>query len=247
MVAAAVSGLLATLADAAPVGPRALGRAPRRWARLRLGGRGNAPGAGSERVVSRRAHEPVLASALLLLLLGALLAISLTCGPPTRMVPVPVAEFSILLIVGQLNVQSRGSEEDLHVHPARPDGAPSPTPRPQDEGGGPQTEARATMDDSGGAPHARNPIQIDPDDWVRRTLRDRVGPGDTNDRAEGDRETLPVVAFPDESWYCGRCDSAGPTDAIAIVFPDPSLPATAGALTVAGKVDPVGGAATAKG
>ncbi|MEJ2289191.1 MAG: tripartite tricarboxylate transporter TctB family protein [Deinococcales bacterium] len=64
--------------------------------------------------MSRRAQENVVAGALLVAF-GAILAISLTYGPQTRMVPVPVAVFSILLIVAQLIVQNRGSEDDLHV------------------------------------------------------------------------------------------------------------------------------------
>lgn len=64
--------------------------------------------------MSRRAQENVVAVVLLLAFV-AVLAISLTYGPQTRMVPVPVAVFSILLISAQLVVQNRGSEEDLRV------------------------------------------------------------------------------------------------------------------------------------
>jgi len=64
--------------------------------------------------VSRRAQENVLA-ALLLALFGAVLAISLTYGPRTRLVPVPVAAFAIVLVIAQMVVQNTGSADDLHV------------------------------------------------------------------------------------------------------------------------------------
>lgn len=64
--------------------------------------------------MSRRAQENVLA-AVLLVVFGAIIAISLTYGPRTRLVPVPVAAFAILLVIGQIVVQNTGSADDLHV------------------------------------------------------------------------------------------------------------------------------------
>lgn len=64
--------------------------------------------------MSRRAQENVLAGVLLALLTG-VLVISFTYGPRTRLVPVPVAAFGILLLIGQIVVQNTGSADDLHV------------------------------------------------------------------------------------------------------------------------------------
>jgi len=55
---------------------------------------------------------------------------------------------------------------------------------------------------------------------------------------------LPVVAFPDECWYCGHCESVCPTNAITIVFPDEILHNSSDVLALLGRVDPAGDAAT---
>jgi ferredoxin len=52
-----------------------------------------------------------------------------------------------------------------------------------------------------------------------------------------------VVAFPDECWYCGHCESVCPTNAITIVFPDEILHNSSDVLALLGRVDPAGDAA----
>jgi len=100
------------------------------------------------------------------------------------------------------------------------------------------------MDGDARTPLGHNPIQIDANACVRCTLCDWVCPGDIIYKEEGDRETLPVVAYPDECWYCGHCESVCPTDAITIVFPDRMLHNDSDVISLLGVVDGADGAAT---
>ena len=56
-------------------------------------------------------------------------------------------------------------------------------------------------------------------------LCDYVCPGDVIHQ-EPRADQLPVIAYPDECWYCGLCEQACPSDAITIVFPQEMLAPT---------------------
>ena len=45
-----------------------------------------------------------------------------------------------------------------------------------------------------------NPIEINPETCVRCNLCDWICPGDIIYKEEDNRETLPVIAYPDECW-----------------------------------------------
>jgi hypothetical protein len=64
--------------------------------------------------VSRRAQENVLAIVLVGILV-AVIIVSMNYGPRSRLVPVPVAVFSLILVIAQMVVQNTGSPDDLHV------------------------------------------------------------------------------------------------------------------------------------
>jgi len=64
--------------------------------------------------VSRRAQENVLAIVLVGILVAVIL-VSMNYGPRSRLVPVPVAVFSLILVIAQIVVQNTGSPDDLHV------------------------------------------------------------------------------------------------------------------------------------
>jgi len=68
-----------------------------------------------------------------------------------------------------------------------------------------------------------NPIKIDEALCVRCNLCDWICPGDIIYKEEDNKETLPVIAYPQECWYCGLCDSICPVDAITVVFPEQML------------------------
>ncbi len=68
-------------------------------------------------------------------------------------------------------------------------------------------------------PGVFNPIRIDEKLCIRCNLCDWICPGDIIYKEEDNKKTMPVVAYPDECWYCGLCQSTCPTDAITIVFP----------------------------
>jgi formate hydrogenlyase subunit 6/NADH:ubiquinone oxidoreductase subunit I len=86
------------------------------------------------------------------------------------------------------------------------------------------------------AKRAHNPIQIDADLCVRCELCDWICPGDIIYKDEGDREKLPVIAYPDECWYCGLCQTICPTKAITVVFPEQMLRSQTDVLSLLGKV-----------
>ena len=64
--------------------------------------------------MSRRTQENILA-AILAGILIAVIVMSLGYGPRSRLVPIPVAVVSLVLLIAQLIVQNRGSPDDLHV------------------------------------------------------------------------------------------------------------------------------------
>lgn len=83
---------------------------------------------------------------------------------------------------------------------------------------------------------AHNPIQIDANLCVRCDLCDWICPGDIIYKDEGDRQKLPVIAYPDECWYCGLCQTICPTNAITIVFPEQMLRNKTDVVSLLGKV-----------
>jgi formate hydrogenlyase subunit 6/NADH:ubiquinone oxidoreductase subunit I len=81
-----------------------------------------------------------------------------------------------------------------------------------------------------------NPIQIDADTCVKCNLCDWICPGDLIYKEEDNRETLPVIEYPDECWYCGLCQSICPVDAITIVFPKEMIDCKTNVVDLLGKV-----------
>jgi NAD-dependent dihydropyrimidine dehydrogenase PreA subunit len=82
-------------------------------------------------------------------------------------------------------------------------------------------------------PH--NPIAIDEILCVRCNLCDWICPGDIIYKEE-DKETLPVIQYPDECWYCGLCESICPTKAIEVRFPEQMLRNTSNVVDLLGKI-----------
>jgi adenylylsulfate reductase subunit B len=68
-----------------------------------------------------------------------------------------------------------------------------------------------------------NPIHINIETCVRCNLCDWICPGDVIYKKEDDKDTLPIIAYPDECWYCGLCQSICPTNAITVIFPEQML------------------------
>ena len=64
--------------------------------------------------MSRRTQENILAVVLVGILV-AVIIVSMGYGPRSRLVPVPVAVFSLVLVIAQLVVQNTSSPDDLHV------------------------------------------------------------------------------------------------------------------------------------
>ena len=85
-------------------------------------------------------------------------------------------------------------------------------------------------------PSVHNPIQIDQELCIRCNLCDWICPGDIIYKEENNKQTMPVVAYPDECWYCGLCESTCPTDAITVVFPERMLRNQTDVVTLLGKV-----------
>ena len=81
-----------------------------------------------------------------------------------------------------------------------------------------------------------NPIQINAETCIRCNLCDWICPGDLIYKKEDDRESLPVIAYPDECWYCGLCQSICPTNAITVVFPERMVHNKTDVLALLGKV-----------
>jgi formate hydrogenlyase subunit 6/NADH:ubiquinone oxidoreductase subunit I len=81
-----------------------------------------------------------------------------------------------------------------------------------------------------------NPIKIDVDLCIRCNLCDWICPGDIIYKDENDKTTLPVIAYPDECWYCGLCESTCPTKAITVIFPEVMLHNTSDVVALLGKV-----------
>jgi adenylylsulfate reductase subunit B len=90
------------------------------------------------------------------------------------------------------------------------------------------------MTDSASAVH--NPIRIDAGLCVKCDLCDWICPGDLIHHEEGNRQKLPVIAYPDECWYCGLCQSVCPVDAITVVFPEAMIHCQTDVTTLLGKV-----------
>ena len=65
---------------------------------------------------------------------------------------------------------------------------------------------------------------------------DWIGTGDLIYHEEGNKEKLPVVAYPDECWYCGLCQSICPTHAITVVFPEQMVCSQTAVTTLLGKI-----------
>jgi adenylylsulfate reductase subunit B len=74
-----------------------------------------------------------------------------------------------------------------------------------------------------GEQRAHNPIKIDEALCIRCNLCDWICPGDVIYKEDDNKETPPVIAYPQECWYCGLCDSICPVDAITVVFPEQML------------------------
>ncbi len=49
-------------------------------------------------------------------------------------------------------------------------------------------------------------------------------------------EHVSVVAYPEECWYCGLCQSICPVDAITVVFPERMVRNQTDVVTLLGKV-----------
>ena len=60
-------------------------------------------------------------------------------------------------------------------------------------------------------------------------------PGDVIYKEEDNKETLPVIVYPQECWYCGLCDSICPVDAITVVFPEQMLHNKSDVVALLGK------------
>ena len=80
-----------------------------------------------------------------------------------------------------------------------------------------------------------NPIKIDESLCVRCNLCDWICPGDVIYKEEDNKETLPVIVYPQECWYCGLCDSICPVDAITVVFPEQMLHNKSDVVSLLGK------------
>lgn len=86
------------------------------------------------------------------------------------------------------------------------------------------------------ANRVHDPIQIDAALCVKCDLCDWICPGDLIYHEEGNRQKLPVMAYPDECWYCGLCQSVCPVNAITVVFPDSMIHCETDVTTLLGKV-----------
>jgi formate hydrogenlyase subunit 6/NADH:ubiquinone oxidoreductase subunit I len=83
---------------------------------------------------------------------------------------------------------------------------------------------------------SHDPIRIDGNLCVKCDLCDWICPGDLIHHEEGNRQKLPVMAYPDECWYCGLCQSVCPVDAITVIFPDRMIHCQTDVTTLLGKV-----------
>ncbi|MCH2670542.1 MAG: ferredoxin family protein [Gammaproteobacteria bacterium] len=81
-----------------------------------------------------------------------------------------------------------------------------------------------------------NPIRIDPETCVKCNLCDWICPGDLIYKEEDNRETLPVIAYPDECWYCGHCQSICPVEANTVIITDQMINCQTDVKTLLGKV-----------
>ena len=72
--------------------------------------------------------------------------------------------------------------------------------------------------------------------WDGLIVCDWICPGDLIYKEEDNRETLPVIKYPDECWYCGLCQSICPTNAITVVFPEQMVNNQTDVVTLLGKV-----------
>jgi adenylylsulfate reductase subunit B len=80
-----------------------------------------------------------------------------------------------------------------------------------------------------------NPIKINEALCIRCNLCDWICPGDVIYKEEDNKETLPVIVYPQECWYCGLCDSICPVDAITVVFPEQMLHNKSDVVALLGK------------
>ena len=80
-----------------------------------------------------------------------------------------------------------------------------------------------------------NPIKINEAACIRCNLCDWICPGDVIYKEEDNKETLPVIVYPQECWYCGLCDSICPVDAITVVFPEQMLHNKSDVVALLGK------------
>lgn len=81
-----------------------------------------------------------------------------------------------------------------------------------------------------------NPIAIDAKKCIRCNLCDWICPGDIIYKEEDNKETMPVIVYPDECWYCGLCESICPTDAIEVIFPERMIHNKSNVVDLLGKV-----------
>ena len=81
-----------------------------------------------------------------------------------------------------------------------------------------------------------NPVAQVAPHALLRVDRDWICPGDLIRHEEGDKTRLPVIAYPDECWYCGLCESICPVHAITIVFPEQMVHNRSDVVTLLGKV-----------
>jgi formate hydrogenlyase subunit 6/NADH:ubiquinone oxidoreductase subunit I len=81
-----------------------------------------------------------------------------------------------------------------------------------------------------------NPIRINAETCIKCNLCDWICPGDLIYKEEDNRQTLPVIKYPDECWYCGLCQTICPTDAITVVFPEQRVRNKTEVITLLGKV-----------
>ena len=80
-----------------------------------------------------------------------------------------------------------------------------------------------------------NPIKINEALCIRCNLCDWICPGDVIYKEEDNKETLPVIVYPQECWYCGLCNSICPVDAITVVFPEQMLHNKSDVVALLGK------------
>lgn len=90
------------------------------------------------------------------------------------------------------------------------------------------------MQNATAKPH--NPIAIDEALCVRCNLCDWICPGDIIYKEEDNKQTLPVIQYPDECWYCGLCESICPTKAITVMFPPQMLHNTSNVVDLLGRI-----------